>query len=301
MKATDEINKDANLKSLSFSSLDFFFDTKKAFVQSFSFNEQVRFFPTFFMNIQVQDPKIVKDIYRATHYRVSCNTKEIYLKTDLYVSKIEVISSDTFQLHGYCCSPNFVEKYETKYLGDTQTRIFRSLGSGKSLYTNSNIVSKFWQINSNGINTLMNFCNSFSDYEFWSITLSHVNLSAKTKLHEYFPLNEVDDIVIYPKVSKSVTSGSGNVFTSIGLYPHLFSKEQSSVSKLYAKNLTAKDIARPSLILNGKYFFSYPLKCGDRMQSSSGDEISVKYWEVHSCSYFFSEHNCVCRMQLSGF
>ena len=301
MKATDDRTKDANLKSLSFTSPEFFFDTKKAFVQSFNFTEQVRFFPTFFMNIQVQDPKIIKDIYRARHYKVACNTPQIYLKTDLYVSKIDVIASDTFQLHGYCCHPGFVENYSTRYLGNSQSSVFRAIGSGKKMYSNSNIVSKFWQINSNGINTLIDFCNAFADYEFWSITLSDVNLSVKKKLHDYFPLSEVEGTILYPKRKKEVVAGRGNVFTSTGLNPYLFSSDQVSVSKLYAKNLMARDLARPLVVLNGSYFLSYPYKCGDRMKASSGEEMSVKYWEVQSCSYFFSEHNCVCKIQLAGF
>lgn len=301
MNVTDNADRGANLRSLSFTSPDFFFDTEKAFIQSFNFTEQVRFFPTFFMNIQVRDPKLIKNIYKSRHYKVSCNTPEVYLKTDLYVSKIEWISADTFQLHGYCCSPDFVEKYSTRYLGNSQRSIFRAIGTGKKMYSSSDVVASFWQINSNGINTLMDFCNSFADYEFWSITLSDVNLSAKTKLNEHVPLNEVDDVILYPVRKKDVVSGSGDLFSSIGLSPYLFSSDQSSISKIYTKNLTAKDLSRPRVVMNGSYFFSYPYKCGDRMKASSGEEISVKYWEVQSCSYFFSERSCVCKVQLCGF
>lgn len=296
----DDNTKGANLRSLSFSSTEYFFDTEKAFIQSFCFSEQVRYYPTFFVNVQVQDKGIIKDLQRYKHYKVSCSTPELNFKTDLCVTKIDIISANTFQLHGYCCHPGFIENYYTRYLGSSQSDIFRVLSTGKKMYSNTNILSKMWQINSNGINTLINFCNSFSNYEYWSITLGEVNLSAKTYLHDYVPLNEIEDSVVYPKREKKIVTSSGNIFSSIGVDSYLFSSEQRNFAKLYAKNLTAKDIVRPTIILNGTYFLSYPLKCGDRMNANAGD-MNIKYWEVQSCSYFFSEHTCVCKMQLAGF
>lgn len=273
------------------------FDVKDVALQSFGFMEQVKSYPTFVLNLAIRNSKISKRFLDTAYFKISSLTPDVKINTDLCVTAVDIVQRDVYQLRGYCCHPDQILKYYTRYLGGTQKQIFLNLSKDKKVYSKTNIMSKYWQINSNNLNTLIAVCKAFSDYAYWSITLDTINLSVQPKINDYMDLTETDDSTVTLLREKKVKT-ENNV--CVGIKYVLGNKDQSSILTNYTRNYTDDKISRPKAITNGSYTLAYPFKCGQRMKNTMLD-LNLKFWEVHMCNYVFTENTCSTRVQLAGF
>lgn len=253
-------------------------------MQSFGIYQQVHSFPTFTLNIRANKQEEVKRLTKISEFEITGKANDVKLRTKLAVVTVKKIDQDIIQYEGYCCGWEDYSTLKTKYLGNTGKQIIGAVACGKKVNFLGSPSYDAWQINETNLHALLRLCDCISEYPYWSITQSTINLSEKSMVNDFVPFSE-DDFTFFSKREIKPKGGVGYGYTIGGLN--------------YQKNLTTRTALRPVIFVTGKYSGDYPYLPGDRMKNNYID-YKCSFLEVHTVNTVYTQLSCVSEIGLAG-